>query len=321
MDAKMDHFLTKGCAVRVSASLLALCILTVFFLPVNVYAAEPSPSKDDLITVLNAHLDTFYLDGKNRTGYDPYAYAYSGRRKLQTESTAMALWYAGNDNLGLNSTQLQEIYNFFLYMLDADGWLFCDYTSGSGRKYKKFLHQAWSLAAIQVLEDNGITDSENLKTTLRDTLEGAINANGYIGGDPDGNEIKRTKAVQSLPFLFKVALDTGDTDAIAAVTKSIDFYMDNCIDANYDVWCINSSGAKTTKLNTHEVMEFSHGLYLFYEFETDNTRKNTIKDNLIGILQKYSSSEWSFTNSYGEKYISDNGSSGTVNTVAQYQVQ
>ena len=33
--------------------------------------------------------------------------------------------------------------------------------------------------------------------------------NGYMAGDPDGSEGLRTKFVQSLPFLLKIAQDTG----------------------------------------------------------------------------------------------------------------
>jgi len=287
-------------------------------------ASAAAALKDDLVTVLNAHLRTFNLDGKDRTGYDPYANAFDIEDKLQTEATAMALWYGGVDNLGLSSADLQEIYDFFSYMLDTDGWLYSDYTTTAGREYKKGLHNAWALIAIDILEANGITDTDSIKTTVRDTLEAAIDVNGYMAGDPDGDvsdEYLRTKFVQSLPFLLKIGQDTSDTGAIAAARRSVDFYMSNCIDANYDVWRIDSTGAKQVPINSHEVTEFAHGLALFHQYETDTTRKTTIENNLTAILQRYSGSIWSFTNSYGEKYLSHDGSSGTVNTAAQFQIQ
>ena len=305
--------------LRTVAILFALCAVAVSAPSVDAYAA-PHPSRDELKTLIGAYLTTFNLNGSDRTGYDPYAYAWTGVHKLQTESTAMALWYAGNDDLGLTPTQLQNVYNFFAYMRDADGWLFSDYTAATGRVYKKFLHNAWSLAAIEVLEDNGIADSELLKIGIRDVLEGAINANGYIGGDPDGSEGLRVKAIQSLPFLFKVALDTDDTAAMAKARTAVDFYMANCIDASYDVWYITSTGSKTTKINTHEVCEFTHGLCLFYEYETDAARRSSLKSKILGILQRYTGAPWTLTNSYGEKYMSDGTSLG-VNTLAQYQIQ
>ena len=62
---------------EVMAGGLFLCALVVLLLPVDAYAEEPGPSKDDLITVLNTYLTTFNLDGNDRTGYDPYSIAFS----------------------------------------------------------------------------------------------------------------------------------------------------------------------------------------------------------------------------------------------------
>jgi cysteine-rich repeat protein len=268
---------------------------------------------------------TVNLSAKDRSGYDPYAEFFDGELKIQTESTAMALYYGGVENLGLTPTDLQKIYDYFEYMFDTTapdaGWLYSDYTNGPTLEYKKALHDAWSLIAIDILEQNGITDTANLKAQVRDTLEAAIDSNGYMAGDPDGSEGLRTKFVQSLPFLLKVAQDTSDAGAVAKARLAIDFYMASCIDGSFDVWRTNAAGAKTTLINTHQVMEFTHGLLLFHDYETDATRKTTIKNNLIGILNRYTGSTWTKTNSFGEKYVSDDGSTGVVNSLAQFQIQ
>jgi len=284
-------------------------------------ASTPQQIKTDSIVVMNAYLQTFHLGGENRTGHDPYAWAFAGKDKIQTESTAMALFYGGVENLGLTPAQLQEIYDFFAYMMDSDDWLYSDYTTAAGREYKKSLHTAWSLIAFDILEAHGIEDPDDLKARTRDALEAAIDVNGYMAGDPISNESIRTKFVQSLPFLLKVAQDTGDDGAIAAARRSIDFYMAHCIDGSYDVWRTNASGAQVVRVNSHEAMEFTHGLVLFHQYETDAARKTAIRSNLIGILNRYTSSAWTFTNSYGEKYLSATGSAGTVNTLSTFQIQ
>lgn len=285
-------------------------------------AATPEQIKQDQITVLNAHLQTFNLDGSDRTGYDPYAAAFApGDLQLQTEATAMALYYGGVGNLGLSSAQLQEIYDFFAYMLDVDGWLYSDYKTTPGREFKKALHNAWSLIAVDILIDNGIVDSAGIQATVVNALEAAFEPNGYMLGDPDGHQGLRTKFIQSLPFLFKVASDLGDTGAIAEARTSIDFYMANCIDGNFDIWRIDENGAKTVLINAHEAMEFTHGLLLFHGYETDATRKTTLQNNIIGIINRYSSSNWTFVNTNSEAYMATAGVAGTVNTLALFQFQ
>ncbi len=304
---------------KLSAVVAAHLLISVAFGSVA-SADTPTELKQNAITVMNAHLRTLNLSGANRTGIDPYSDAFDAETKIQTESTAMALHYGGVANLGWNATQLQEVYDYFSYMADVDGWLYSDYTPLGGRVFKKGLHNAWSLAALDILVANGIADTNNLRASVRDAVEGALDANGYMAGDPDGNEGLRTKFVQSLPFFFKVAQDTSDAAAVAKARQSIDFYMANCIDGNFDVWRTDATGAKVLLINTHEVMEFAHGLQLFYEYETDATRKATIQTNLTGILTRYSGSNWSFTNSFGEIYLSDAGAAGTVNTLAHFQM-
>jgi cysteine-rich repeat protein len=311
----------RSCPVSriVSATACALWLLT---LAGPAQAVDPAQVKRDAITTLSAHMRTVNLGGIDRTGYDPYATAFDGELKIQTEATAMALYFAGVENLGLSASQLQAIYDYFEYMLAGDGWLYSDYTAGPTREFRKGLHNAWALIAIDILEQNGISDSANIKTQVRDTLEAAIDSNGYMAFDPDGNSLNlRTKFVQSLPFFFKIAQDTGDAGAIAKARLSIDFYMANCIDANYDVWHIDASGTKLALITSHEAAEFAHGLYLFHEYETDATRKTAIQANLTGILNRYESGTWSFTNSFAEKYLSSAASAGTVNTLSTFQIQ
>ncbi len=307
--------------MKLSISMVFALVAGVWLSAAAAAASTPQQTKNDAIVVMNAHLQTFHLGGKDRTGYDPYAYAFAGKDKIQTESTAMALYYGGVENLGLSATQLQAIYDYFVYMMDSDDWLYSDYTVSAGLEYKKSLHTAWSLIALDILEAHGIPDTDNLKGRTRDALEAAIDANGYMSGDPNSNESIRTKFVQSLPFLLKVAQDAGDAGAIDAARRAIDFYMANCIDGNYDLWKVNASGSKTSKLVSHEMGEFAHGLYLFHQYETDSARKADIQSNLEGILQRYTGPAWSYTNSYGEKYISNAAASGNVNTLAQFQIQ
>ncbi|MDH4017644.1 MAG: hypothetical protein OEV20_09900, partial [Actinomycetota bacterium] len=307
--------------MRRLAVLLTILLLSSFTAAAS-RAAEPHEVKRDAITLMNAFETTFFLDGKNRLAHDPYAFHSAGIDKLQTESTAMALYFGGIDNLGLTPVELQEIYDFFAYMMDdGDDWMFNDYTTGAGRAYKKSLHVAWVLVALEMLIDRGISDVDDLLARSVDALEAGTDVNGYMSGDPASNESIRTKYVQSLPFFFKSALDLGDTGAVAAARRSIDFYMANCIDANFDLWKVDASGTKTVKLVSHEMGEFAHGLYLFHQYETDAARRAVILGNLIGVLQRYTSSAWTLTNSHGEKYISNTGAAGTVNTLAQFQIQ
>jgi len=298
---------------------LVLCASTI--LTSSALSATPAEIKAEQIAVMNAHLQTFNLGGKDRTGYDPYADEYTGELQIQTESTAMGLYYGGVANLGLSASQLQEMYDYFEYMHDADGWLFSDYKPLPGREFKKALHVAWSIIAIEILEDNGIVDTAGLKADMVNVLEAAIDSNGYMGGDPDGHEGLRTKFIQSLPFMLKAAQDLGDPGAIAKARLAIDFYMANCIDASFDVWRIDDAGTKTLIINAHEAMEFTHGLVLFHDYETDAARKATIESNLVGLVNRYASGTWTYTNSFGEAYVADEAVAGNVNTLALFQFQ
>ncbi len=304
---------------RPALFLLSLATCLAFGAPA--LAATPEQVKADHITVLNAHLQTFNLGGLDRTGYDPYAHAFTAELQLQTESTAMGLYYGGVANLGLSAGQLQEMYDFFAYMLDGDGWLYSDYKVTPGVQYKKALHNAWSLIAIEILEDNGITDTAGVKAAVVDALEAGIDSNGYMAGDPDGSEGLRTKFIQSLPFMLKAAQDLGDAGAIAKARLAIDYYMANCLDGNFDIWRINAAGTKVLRVVSHEAMEFAHGLVLFHDYETDAARKATLEANIIGVINRYSGSPWTYTNSFGEAYMAHDAASGAVNTLALFQFQ
>jgi len=115
--------------------------------------------KEDLINVLNAFKHTRDVDSKDRTGYGPYADEFLQDPEIQTESTALALWLGGVENLGIGA-DLQEFYDFFTHMEDTDGWLYSNFKSDDSREYKKFIHNGITLKAIEVLEDNGIEDTE-----------------------------------------------------------------------------------------------------------------------------------------------------------------
>lgn len=306
-------------AIAAGRALTTLMALTA--LAGTADAATLEQIKAEQIAVLNAHLQTFDLDGADRTGYDPYADEFTGELQIQTESTAMGLYYGGVDNLGLSGTQLQEMYDFFAFMLDGDGWLLSDYKPASGVEFKKALHNAWSLAAIEILESEGIADTAGIKTAVVDVLEGALDSNGYMAGDPDGSQGLRTKFVQSLPFMFKAAQDLGDTGAAAKARQALDFYMANCVDANFDIWRIDETGAKVLRVNSHEAMEFTHGLLLFHTYDTDPTRRAAIEAALVGIIDRYSGPTWTYTNSFGEAYVANDAAAGVVNTLAHFQLQ
>jgi hypothetical protein len=304
-------------------STFALLLAASSLIASSAFSATLQQMKAEQITVMNAHLQTFNLGGKDRTGYDPYAHEFNSVLQLQTESTAMALYYGGVANLGLSAGQLQEIYDFFEYMHDVDGWAYSDYKVTPGREFKKALHVAWALVAIEILEDHGIVDTAGLKADWVNALEAGIDSNGYMAGDPNGSEGLRTKFIQSLPFMLKAAQDLGDAGAIAKARLAIDFYMANCIDAggDYDVWRIDASGTKTLRVNAHESMEFIHGLVLFHDYETDAPRKSTIETHLVGLINEYASGNWTYTNAFGEAYMANDKVSGTVNTLANFQFQ
>ncbi|RJS83407.1 hypothetical protein CW709_01395 [Candidatus Bathyarchaeota archaeon] len=220
----------------------------------------------------------------------------SSKANIDDEATSMLLWFTGDSLMEagvIGREELEDFHHYFLYLAckSDNAWPYTDMRDGSfSKNYQPLLHIQWVLGALQWLEERGVKVNKALKDYLGYLSIAAIDPRtGYqISGPRDehpggwpGPEKYHVKQMQSLPFVFRWALEKGEEELIERVRKTVDYKISTYITEDWDVIC------EVGLVASHEAMEFTHGIYLTWLLETDKGRKDRLWNVFYNLVKRY----------------------------------